>query len=153
LSDQGLTLFDVARGGSVTVPLGSVAVAAPGGAAGSSVVGPPMSGVEAVVAGPRVFVTGPGGLLAVNPLTGRVLFSEAWPEPVRRFAGFDRTAEAVSDPGAMAAFQARGVQFTPRYLLHSSATSNIAIRPRPAARGPWLFAVFGADRLVGLAAE
>jgi hypothetical protein len=159
LNDQSLTVFDMARGGHVSVPLALVASvagdAATPAAQGMASGGPPLLTVEGVVAGPRVFVTGPGGVLAANPLTGRILFSEPWSEPVRRFAGLDLKADPAGAPSALgpAGFQARGTQFTPRYVLHTSATSNLGLRPRHAARGRWLFAVLGADRLAGLAAE
>jgi thioredoxin-like negative regulator of GroEL len=160
LDEQALTVFDLARGGSVTVPLGSVtATGEPAGSADTPPT-PPLLTVDGTVAGPRVFVTGPGGLLAVNPLSGRVLFSEPWAEPVRRFLGLDppAAASAPGNPGApamapMPPSPARSTQFTPRYVLHSSATSNLALRPRHAARGRWLFAVLGADRLAAFAAE
>ncbi|MFN0130302.1 MAG: PQQ-binding-like beta-propeller repeat protein [Verrucomicrobiales bacterium] len=151
LNDQALTLFDLVRGGSTAVPL--AAIAAPSGEARVATT-PPFFAVEGTVAGSRVFVTGPGGLMAVNPWTGRVLFAEGWPEAVRQFAGLvPPEAATESDPSALAAAQARGVQFTPRYVLHSSPTANLGLRPRHAARGQWLFAVLGADRLVGLAAQ
>ncbi len=154
LNDQGLAIFDLVRGGSVTVPLGDIATPASGGVAMAA--NQPFLAPEGVVAGPRVFVTGPGGLLAVNPWTGRVLFSVAWPEDVRRFAGLETGAAGgggEADPAALMAMQGRTVQFTPRYVLHSSPTANAGLRPRHAARGRWLFAVLGADRLVALADE
>jgi outer membrane protein assembly factor BamB len=158
LNDHALTVFDASRGGSVTVPLGAVAVPAGEPAAGQPVgvpsALPPLFAVEGVVAGPRVFVTGPGGLLAVNPVTGRVLFSAPWPEPVRRFAGLaPDPMPGVNDPSAQALRPPGGTQFTPRYTLHSSATSNLGLRPRHAARGRWLYVVLGADRLAALAAD
>jgi hypothetical protein len=158
LNEQALTVFDAARGGSVSVPLGTVAVPAgepaeapPAGVAGAL---PPLFAVDGTVAGPRVFVTGPGGLLAVNPVSGRVLFSEPWPESVRRFAALDPASPpGANEPAGQALRPPGGTQFTPRYMLHTSATSNLGLRPRHAARGRWLFAVLGADRLVALAAN
>ena len=159
VGDAGLTIFDGLRGGSVVVPLGQVggvegdrwpAGAGAGSDGDASDARLPLLPVEGTMAGTRVFVTGPGGVLAVNPLNGRVLFASAWPEAVRQFAGPDGSRR---DGEGAAPDLARSQQFTPRYLLQSSATATTALRPRSAARGRWLFAVLGADRLAALAAD
>jgi len=149
LREDALTVFDLARGGAVDVPLAAILTPPAGAGGGAPRPSPAFLTVEGTVAGPRVFVTGPGGLLAVNPLSGRVLFSEPWSDQVRRFAGLAPPDGAAAEaPGPT-----RGVQFTPRHVLHSTATSNTALRPRHATRGGWLFAVLGADRLAAFAAE
>jgi len=111
-----------------------------------------MAAADGTVAGPRVFVTGPTGLLAVNPISGRILFSEAWSQEVRDFAGFDQAAHSATPAGQMVG-GARPVQYTPRHLVYSTGASSVALRPRVVARGRWVFTVFGADRLAGFAAD
>ena len=73
---------------------------------------------------------------------------------LRRFAGLaPAAAPGASEPSGQALRPPGGTQFTPRYMLHASATSNLGLRPRHAARGRWLYAVLGANRLAAMAAE
>lgn len=149
-------IIDLPRKAAVTVPLAAVQPgqeAAGQRASGGAVAAQrPVITPEAIVAGPRVFATGSGGLLAVNPLTGRVLYAAPWPEPVRRWARLDEKPAAHAAPGA-AMMAGRAMDFTPRFLTRSSMASSAAFRPRHAADGGWLFAVLGTDCLVALAPE
>ena len=124
-SNAFLQICDLARGTSVSVPLQQLGL------------GPTAVIPEAVVAGPRVFVTGEKGLLCLNPLTQRVLYFAPWPEKVRRFAKFDSTAStegaAGGNPALLQGVQ-RSVQFTPRWhcTVHRHRPG---LGPHPAPRG------------------
>src|SRR5690606_26127789 len=101
---------------------------------------------EGVVAGPRVYVSGPEGLLCYNPLTSQVLYTMAWPEKVRQRAGLNQPA--VTATPEMASEQ---WQYLPRYCVRSRSGEAKAIFPRGAARGEMLWTVLADNYVVALA--